>query len=91
MKPLELFLFLLCFFVLNGLVLRYLLLSAFKIHEKLDLLKQKVKNANTSEELSILYEELKKINKESWHKSFTPRIVEIKAIIDTKFKILTLQ
>ena len=66
----------------------YLSNSTIKIHEKLNDLKQKAKKAKTKDELQTVWIELKEVNKECWHKSFSSKVVEIKTIIETKYEIL---
>lgn len=63
--------------------------SSVNIHEKLNALKEKAKMAKTKEELQTVWEELKELNKECWHRSFSSKVVEIKTIIETKYEILS--
>ena len=63
--------------------------SAVKIHEKLDALKEKAKSAKTKEELQTAWEELKGVNKECWHMSFSSKVIEVKTIIETKYEMLS--
>ncbi len=62
--------------------------SAVNIHEKLNTLKEKAKIAKTKEELQTIWGELIEVNKECWHRSFTPKVVEVKTIIETKYEML---
>lgn len=55
---------------------------------KLTELKEKAKLAKTKEELEILWEELKEIEKECWHESFSYRVMEVKTILETKHSML---
>ena len=63
--------------------------SSVNIHEKLNALKEKAKLAKTKEELQTVWEELKEVNKECWHKSFSSTVVEVKTIIETKYEMLS--
>jgi len=67
----------------------YLMKSAEKIHEKLNTLKEKAKLANTKDELQKVWDELKIVSKECWHKSFSSKVVEVKTIIETKYEMLS--
>lgn len=58
------------------------------IHKKLNDLKERSKLASTKEELKSLWMELKEVNKECWHKSFSSKVVEIKTIIETKYDLI---
>lgn len=62
--------------------------SSNEIYKKLDVLKEKAKEAKTKYELQSLWEELKVVSKECWHRSFSPKVVEIKTIIETKYEML---
>jgi len=66
-----------------------LMTSSVKIHEKLNVLKEKAKLAKTKEELQTVWNELVEVNKECWHKSFSSKVVEVKTIIETKYEILS--
>lgn len=55
---------------------------------KLTELKEKAKLAKTKEELEILWEELKEVEKECWHESFSYRVIEVKTILETKHSML---
>lgn len=63
--------------------------SAANIHKKLNVLKEKAKSSKTKEELQTVWEELKEVNKECWHRSFSSKVVEVKTIIETKYEMLT--
>ena len=63
--------------------------SSVNIHEKLNALKEKAKNAKTKEELQTVWEELKEVNKECWHRSFSSKVIEVKTIIETKYEMLS--
>jgi len=63
--------------------------SSVNIHEKLNALKEKAKMAKTKEELQTVWEELKDVNKECWHRSFSSKVVEVKTIIETKYDMLS--
>jgi hypothetical protein len=52
-------------------------------------LKEKAKMAKTKEELQNVWEELKEVNKECWHRSFSSKVVEVKTIIETKYEMLS--
>ena len=43
----------------------------------------------TKEELQNVWEELKEVNKECWHRSFSSKVVEVKTIIETKYDMLS--
>lgn len=62
--------------------------QANDIHKKLNDLKERSKLASTKEELKSLWMELKEVNKECWHKSFSTKVVEIKTIIETKYDLI---
>lgn len=55
---------------------------------KLTELKEKAKLAKTKEELEILWEELKEVEKECWHESFSYGVMEVKTILETKHSML---
>jgi uncharacterized protein (UPF0335 family) len=63
--------------------------SSVNIHEKLNALKEKAKTSKTKEELQTVCEELKDVNKECWHRSFSSKVVEVKTIIETKYDMLS--
>lgn len=63
--------------------------SAVNIHEKLNALKEKAKMAKTKDELQTVWEELKEVNKECWHRSFSSNVIEVKTIIETKYEMLS--
>jgi len=63
--------------------------SAVNIHEKLNVLKEKAKSAKTKEELQTVWEELKDVSKECWHRSFSSKVIEVKTIIETKYEMLS--
>tara|TARA_R110000782_G_scaffold51708_2_gene111343 strand:+ start:2261 stop:2530 length:270 start_codon:yes stop_codon:yes gene_type:complete len=63
--------------------------SAERIHDKLNTLKEKAKLGKTKEELQKVWDELKIVSKECWHKSFSSKVVEIKTIIETKYEMLS--
>jgi len=67
----------------------YIMTSAEKIHNKLNALREKAKLAKTKEELRTVCEELKEVNKECWHRSFSSKVVEVKTIIETKYEMLS--
>jgi len=69
-------------------LLSYFIKSALIIHKKLDDLKEKVNLCESKSELDKLYEDLKIISKECWHKSFSSSVLEIKTMIETKYKYL---
>jgi hypothetical protein len=62
--------------------------QANDINKKLNDLKERSKLASTKEELKSLWMELKEVNKECWHKSFSTKVVEIKTIIETKYDLI---
>lgn len=62
--------------------------SAEKIFNKIKLIKQEAEDAETIPELQTAYDNLVKVSKECFHKSFTARLYEVKGIIETKIKIL---
>ncbi len=62
--------------------------SSVNTHEKLNSLKEKAKMAKTKEELQVLWDELKEVNKECWHRSFSSKVVEVKTIIETKYEMI---
>ena len=62
--------------------------SAERIHDKLNTLKEKAKLAKNKDELQKVWDELKIVNKECWHKSFSSKVVEVKTIIETKYEML---
>ena len=37
----------------------------------------------------ISWEELKEVNKECWHRSFSSKVIEVKTIIETKYEMLS--
>ena len=63
--------------------------SAEKTHNKLNTLREKAKSAKTKDELQELWNGLKEVNKECWHKSFSSKVVEVKTIIETKYEMLS--
>lgn len=63
---------------------------AEKTHDKLNDLIKRSKSAKTKDELIILWEELKiVVKKECWHNSFSSKVITIKAIIQTKYEMLS--
>ena len=62
--------------------------SAWELHTELDLLLIEANQAETIKELQFVWEKLKEISKKCWHKSFNEKLIEIKAIIETKHKYL---
>ena len=62
--------------------------QANDINKKLNDLKERSKLASTKEELKSSWMELKEVNKECWHKSFSTKVVEIKTIIETKYDLI---
>jgi hypothetical protein len=65
-----------------------LMTFAQKIHNKLDTLEEKTKAAKTSDELETLWNELKEVSKDCWHKTLSSRVVVIKTILETKYETL---
>lgn len=66
----------------------YLIKSAQKIHVKLDIVEKEAKDANTEDELTTAWENLKIVNKECWHRSFGSRVIKIRTILETKYELL---
>jgi hypothetical protein len=73
----------------SGWSIWFILKSATTIHAKLNCLKEKAKLANTPAELHTVWEELKAVDKECWHRSFSVKVIEIKTIIETKYTLLS--
>jgi hypothetical protein len=62
--------------------------SAKSLHNKLDILRVQSLEVENKEDLLILWEDWQKLNKECWHKSFLPKLYEIKGIIETRYPLL---
>ena len=82
------FIGLVIFIIIVIFSMKSLFKSAAAIHEKLNALKVKAKSAKTVNELTDVWDELKEVNKECWHRSFSNKVMEIKTIIETKYELL---
>lgn len=79
----------LCVVLVVSLAVCYLIVSTIKLNKKLDDVKYEADEAETVEELEIVWDKLKEVNKECWHRTFGTRVMIIKTIIDTKYKMLS--
>lgn len=79
---------LLLFFVAVIKSLTYMINTGEKVFDELRVIKQKALDAKTKSQLQAAWEELIEVNKKCWHKSHNQRVVEIKAIIETKFDMI---
>jgi hypothetical protein len=78
--------------VLVGLIFLafwYLIVSTVKLSKRLDDVEYEANEAETITELETAWDNLKKVNKDCWHRTFGTRVTIIKTIIDTKYKMLT--
>ena len=60
-----------------------------KLHKELDAVEVKAEDANTTEELKVVWDELKVVHKECFHHAHWSRVGEISAIIRTKQSMLS--
>lgn len=67
----------------------WLMKSASKLHDKIANLKELADSAETKEELLLVWDQLKIVSKECFHRSFSSGIIEVKTIIETKIKMLS--
>ena len=63
---------------------RFLIISARKIHKKLDLLETRANNAENEEDLKLVYQDLILVSKECWHTTLSYRAIVVSTIIKTK-------
>lgn len=75
-------------FTVSFYLLWKIMKSTVSTHEKLNILRDKAKLAKTKEELETLWEELKEVSKECWHKSFSSKLTEVKTIIEIKYGMI---
>lgn len=73
-------------FVMFSWMLWQLMRSADVLHEEISKVEEMANDAETKGQLIQAWEKLKEVNEKTWHRNFYPRILKIKAIIETKFK-----
>lgn len=79
----------LAIFGLAAWSMRGIMVKSQGTYDKLNAILEKSKQAATIDELKSLWAELREVNdKECWHRSFVPKVVEIKSIIETKYEML---
>lgn len=79
-----------CVLIGAGFLLYKIAKQSDKFFDTVDDLKEKAISATTIQDLVVLSIEINNIFGESWKTSKHPRIIEIRAIIETKNQMLTL-
>ena len=81
--------------ILTIIVLSFVIFAIFKLISITKTLNIKINNiefdaneAKTTEELEIVWDNLKIINKQCWHRTFGTRLFRIKTFIETKHRML---